>query len=177
LCGRRSAAYLADTLSPDRMAKVIPQERLIALLRTPVDRANSQYHHWVGSGQETLKFEGAIEAEAAGLHSGRDEIAPYLARGVYVDQLLRWSRFFNREQMLVLRARTSSSARSRPSRSPSTSSACPTGSSKPGRSYPRNATRAATRRVWTRPPGVVLRSTSSHTTGGSTTSSARTLGW
>src|SRR3712207_2152440 len=28
----------------------------------------------------------------------------YLSRGVYVDQLLRWSEFFPREQMLVLKS-------------------------------------------------------------------------
>jgi hypothetical protein len=28
----------------------------------------------------------------------------YLARGIYVDQLLRWSRFFSKEQLLVLKS-------------------------------------------------------------------------
>ncbi len=38
------------------------------------------------------------------MRSGRDKIAPYLARGVYVDQLLRWSEFFDKEQMLILKS-------------------------------------------------------------------------
>ena len=32
------------------------------------------------------------------------ERSSYLARGIYIDQLLRWSKYFDKEQMLVLRS-------------------------------------------------------------------------
>jgi hypothetical protein len=109
--------YLNHPLAPERVASVVPHVRLIALLRNPVDRAHSHYHHRVKRGLETLSFEEAIEAEEARLRSntgkrrGDEHLADssqrhssYLSRGVYVDQLRRWSEFFDEEQMLVLKS-------------------------------------------------------------------------
>jgi hypothetical protein len=101
--------YMAHRLAPERMAQVIPQVRLIALLRNPVDRAYSDYHYVARrGGRETRTFEEAIgldeEATGAGQERLLDDDSEYLSRGVYVDQLLRWSRFFSREQMLVLKS-------------------------------------------------------------------------
>ena len=99
------------------MAGVVPQARLIVLLRNPVDRAYSHYHHQVRKGSETRTFEEAIEAEEMRLRGEKDKLledehynsldnwdSSYLSRGIYVDQLLRWSRFFRGEQMLVLKS-------------------------------------------------------------------------
>jgi len=87
------------------------------LLRNPVDRAYSQYHHQTRKGRETLGFEEAIEAEEARLCGETDKMLEdehytsynwlhfsYLSRSIYVDQLLRWSKFYGREQMLVLKS-------------------------------------------------------------------------
>lgn len=79
------------------------------------------YQHQVerirGEGQETLAFGDAIEAEEERLRgevnkmlqderysSPRHRHYSYLTRGIYIDQLLVWSRFFDRDQMLVLRS-------------------------------------------------------------------------
>jgi hypothetical protein len=109
--------YMAAHHAPERMAEVIPQARLIALLRDPVDRAYSHYHQGVRRGSETRTFEEAIEAEEARSRGERDKMyddehhvgvnhrhSSYLSRGVYVDQLQCWSRFFDREQLLVLKS-------------------------------------------------------------------------
>jgi hypothetical protein len=85
--------YLTHRLAPERMAQVVPQARLIALLRNPVDRAYSHYQQVVRKGRETQTFEEAI---------ARREY--FLSGGIYVDQLLRWSEFFSDEQMLVLKS-------------------------------------------------------------------------
>jgi hypothetical protein len=103
--GRRSITgeatpYLHHPSVPERMAQEIPQARLIALLRNPVDRAYSHYHHMVRQARETRSFEKAI-TEAEGTSQ---EGLPYLSRGIYVDQLMRWSKFFSDEQMLVLKS-------------------------------------------------------------------------
>ena len=84
------------------MAQVVPEVRLIVLLRNPVDRAHSHYHYWVRRGLETRSFEEAIETEKARLlheegtyherengASSSQECSEYLIRGIYVDQLLR----------------------------------------------------------------------------------------
>jgi Sulfotransferase domain len=72
----------------------VPQARLIALLRNPIDRAYSHYQMQVKRGTEPRPFEEAIEQQ----HSS------YVSRGIYVDQLLRWFEFFSKEQMLILKS-------------------------------------------------------------------------
>lgn len=115
ITGEATPRYLFDPLVPERMAEVVPQARLIALLRNPVDRAYSHYHHRVRDTRETRSFEEAIEAERGwmlskvdGAHEpragGGRASFEYLKRGVYVDQLLNWSKFFGYEQMLVLKS-------------------------------------------------------------------------
>ena len=117
--------YLHHLYVPERMAEVIPQARLIVLLRNPVDRAYSDYQdmvrkRWYRAGGENRTFEEAIEAEKAGLISEdkEEEISPpkapatrfgsaayrYLSKGIYVDQLLHWSKFFTKEQLLVVKS-------------------------------------------------------------------------
>jgi hypothetical protein len=86
--------YIASRHAPERMAEVVPGAHLISLLRNPIDRAYSDFQQVVRKGREPRTFE-----EAVG-----DETSEYLTRGVYVDQLLRWSEFFDREQMLVLKS-------------------------------------------------------------------------
>jgi hypothetical protein len=100
ITGEATPNYLVYPKVPERMAKVIPQARLIALLRNPVDRAYSDYHGVVGHERETRTFEEAIGFDRVSL----DARCEYLSKGVYVDHLLRWSRFFNEEQMLVLKS-------------------------------------------------------------------------
>ena len=106
---------------PGRVARVVPEARLIALLRNPVDRAYSSYQQMVRRGGTTRTFEEVIEEEKALLLTSpqldgyrREE---YLAaaddeaiskglidKGLYVDHLSRWSEHFDREQMLVLKS-------------------------------------------------------------------------
>jgi hypothetical protein len=121
ITGEASPYYLFHPHAPRRAASVIPETKLIALLRNPVDRAYSHYQHQVkrvnGASHETLSFEGAIEAEESRLDGELEKLLQdeyydslnyrsysYLSRGIYVDQLLAWSEFFDRSRMLVLRS-------------------------------------------------------------------------
>jgi hypothetical protein len=103
--------YMSHHLAPQRIAEVVPQARLIALLRNPVERAYSDYQMGVRKGRENRTFEEAIVAAVqpsdeegdarTGLADARHGL---LSKGVYVDQLLRWSEFFSKEQMLALKS-------------------------------------------------------------------------
>ena len=117
ITGEATPDYLFYPDAARKAAQVVPQARLIVLLRNPVDRAYSHYHHQVRKGREALGFEEAIEAEQARLRGDRDQMFEdelytnfnfrhfsYLSRGVYVDQLLRWSEFYGEDQMLVLKS-------------------------------------------------------------------------
>ena len=48
---------------PDRMKEILPGVKLIVILRNPVDRAYSHYHHELRKNRESLSFEKAIELE------------------------------------------------------------------------------------------------------------------
>jgi len=94
ISGEATPSYLFRPLVAKRMAETVPQVRLIALLRNPIDRAYSHYQMQVTRGTEPRTFEEAIEQQNS----------TYLPRGIYVDQLLRWSEYFGKEQMLVLKS-------------------------------------------------------------------------
>ncbi len=107
VAGEASPYYLFDPVVPPRVQQVLPQAKLIVMLRNPVDRAWSHYHHERRRGHETLTFEEAIEAEPARLATN-DPYAinhySYLARGRYAEQLERWLRFFPRERLHIIRS-------------------------------------------------------------------------
>jgi hypothetical protein len=106
ITGEGTPAFLFYPSVPGRMAKVIPRAQLIALLRNPADRAYSHYQQVAMKGEETRTFEEAIgagkktwplgkegEASEGADRADLDGDSEYLSRGVYVDQLLRWSEF------------------------------------------------------------------------------------
>ena len=118
LTGEASPYYLYHPHAARRAAEVVPHAKLIALLRNPVDRAYSHYNHQVRMGHEPLtSFEAAIEAEGQRLLGEKEKMLAdenyvslsyarfsYLSRGVYVDQLKQWHKYFDEEQILVLKS-------------------------------------------------------------------------
>lgn len=101
--GEATPNYLYHPLAVERMAEVIPDARLIVLLRNPVDRAYSHYWHNRERSRETLDFEAAIEAEPERLRSDtyRPGWSAYLDKGRYLEQLERALRFYPRESLHV----------------------------------------------------------------------------
>jgi hypothetical protein len=117
LTGEASPYYLFHPRVPERMARVLPQAKLLVLLRNPVDRAISHYQWEVRYGNEPLSFREAIGREEHllprettrlqeedGYTSFLHQHGSYLARGRYVEQLQRWLHWFRRDQILVLKA-------------------------------------------------------------------------
>jgi hypothetical protein len=100
--------YMAHRYAPERMAQVVPEARLIALLRDPVERAYSDFQMVARKDRERKTFEEAIgllqEPAEAEDRAALDEDSEYISRGVFIDQLLRWTEFFPREQLLVLKS-------------------------------------------------------------------------
>ena len=115
LVGEASPSYVFHPLAPQRAQEVVPEARLIVLVRNPIDRALSQYNHEVALGREPLSFEEALDAEEERLRGEDERMAAdpryfsrewwshtYKARGRYAEQLERWLAVFPREQLLVL---------------------------------------------------------------------------
>lgn len=117
ITGEASPYYLFYPHAARRVAETIPQAKLIALLRNPVDRAYSDYQHKSRQGNETLAFDEALELEAERLRGEKEKILAdesyrsinyrrysYLSRGIYVDQLEVWHRYFDPKQLLILKS-------------------------------------------------------------------------
>jgi len=115
--GECTPCYLLHPDLPRSVFEVIPNAKLIATLRNPVDRAYSHYTHNVRRGLETLSFEEAIEAEEGRLRDEPEEMRvhknfydskfnnfSYLCRGLYAEQLENWMSVYPEDQLLVVSA-------------------------------------------------------------------------
>lgn len=115
IVGEASPSYLFHPAAPERAAALVPEVRLIVLVRDPVERALSHYHHEVALGRELLSFEEALACEDERMAGELERMLEdpsyfsrawwshtYLARGRYAEQLERWLVHFPREQLLVL---------------------------------------------------------------------------
>jgi hypothetical protein len=112
-----SPNYLFHPLAPARAATMVPDAKLVVLLRNPVERAFSHHQHEVRAGREFRSFEDAVELEAerlageeermvteTGYRSLRWERCSYQARGHYAEQLERWLRVYDETHLLVVRS-------------------------------------------------------------------------
>lgn len=116
LCGEATPYYLFSNTTPERAARLIPQAKIVVLLREPVSRAYSHYKHNTRRGHETRSFEEAIAADLAVYRStGTLERSPnesehayrhhsYIRRGLYADQLSRWLSYFPDNNLYVGKA-------------------------------------------------------------------------
>lgn len=115
LVGEASPSYVFHPLAPARVAALVPEARLIVLVRNPVDRAYSHYQHEVALRREPLSFEDALGKEDERLRGEEERMLAdpsyfsrewwdhtYLARGRYAEQLGRWLAVFPRERLLVV---------------------------------------------------------------------------
>lgn len=113
--GEGSPYYLYHPQIPARIAGALPQTKVIALLRDPVDRAISHHQHEQARGFETLSLADAIAAEDGRLDGEREKMAAdptyvsfndmhfsYAARGLYAEQIERYHHYLGRDQVLVL---------------------------------------------------------------------------
>ena len=115
--GEASPMYIFNQIVPKRMSKILPNVKLIAILRNPIDRAYSHYNMQVKNGYETLSFEEAIANEEKRIAGEREKEEQdenyvsinlrdysYLSRGLYAEQLKIWMNYFPKSQFLILRS-------------------------------------------------------------------------
>jgi Sulfotransferase domain len=113
--GEATPYYLFHPAVPSRVAATIPDVKLVALLRNPVDRAYSHYHKMKRMSIERLSFRKALAAEERRLAGEEERLLAdpryrsrhhrrhaYVGRGLYADQLERWLAAFPQDQLLVL---------------------------------------------------------------------------
>ena len=99
--GEASHTYLYEPGAAAEIRRYVPEAKLIAILRNPIDRAYSHFLHMVRSGTEPLDdFAQALREEVVGIHRERT-FQDYIGRGLYYDQLERYFGAFPREQVRV----------------------------------------------------------------------------
>jgi hypothetical protein len=118
ITGEGSPYYIFHPTAPYRIADVLPDVKLLVMLRDPVKRLVSHYHHERSLACEDLPLTEALTREPERLAGEEDRIRrdpsyrsfshqhhSYLARGRYAEQLERWFEIFPREQFLILESK------------------------------------------------------------------------
>ena len=107
--------YFPHPLAPERVRTLLPDAKLIFLLREPVSRAYSHHQYRLARGEEALSFGEALAQEEARL-DGAEEVQRqggvskafnthnYLYTSGYAPLLERWLARFPRDQLLFLKA-------------------------------------------------------------------------
>ena len=106
LRGESTPFYLYDRGAQRRIRELIPDTRLIAMLRDPVERAHSNWTHLWSAGLEPIgDVVTACADEDRRVAAGWADFWHYTRLGRYGEQLEHLYRLFPREQVLVLRYR------------------------------------------------------------------------
>jgi hypothetical protein len=107
--------YLAYADAPALMQSVIPDAKMIVLLRNPVERTHSSWKLRTFEGSEHRPFEKAVEDEMQGVimtyddldDDGQKKVArsmrwSYVEKSRYAEHLSVWFEHFDRDQFLIL---------------------------------------------------------------------------
>ena len=106
LRGESTPFYLHDAEARRRIRRLIPDARLIAVLRDPVERAHSNWTHLWSAGLEPIADPiAACAAEPQRIAAGWATFWRYVELGKYGEQLQGLYELFPREQVLVLHYR------------------------------------------------------------------------
>ena len=106
LRGEATVFYLYDRDAQARIRTLVPEARLIAVLRDPVERAHSNWAHLRGAGLEPeADFGTALSLEPSRIAAGWAHFWHYAAQGRYGEQVEHLYGLFPREQVLLIRYR------------------------------------------------------------------------
>jgi hypothetical protein len=100
--GEVSPWYLYVETAAPAIRKLLPDVKLVAILRDPVDRAFSNYLHAVNEGLEPLPtFRDAMDAEEVRIRDNWSPRFHYKSKGFYYQQLQHYLEYFDRGQLRI----------------------------------------------------------------------------
>ena len=100
--GEASPLYLYSPEAPYRIRHYVPEAKLIAILRNPVERAYSAFLYMTRDGREPLgEFSQALQAEESRIRDHWEWIWHYRHLGFYYTQLRRYFDVFDKNQIKV----------------------------------------------------------------------------
>lgn len=100
--GEASPGYILVSEAPARIRNYIPEVKLIAILRDPVERAYSNYLHacWLGF-EPITDFAQALEKEETRIRGGWGGLWRYKQKGFYYGQLRGYFATFDEDQIRI----------------------------------------------------------------------------
>ena len=106
ITGEASPFYIYSEIVINRIKKLFPDLKLIAMLRNPVERTISEYYHAANHGLETRSLETIIELEKERLATNsRSEAMQhfgYLLNSIYVEKIAQWRNNFPSNNILII---------------------------------------------------------------------------
>lgn len=100
--GESSPQYLWSPLAPRRIREIVPNVKLVAILRNPVERCFSSFQHLRREGGEQVQdFREALRLEKERIESNLGPLWRYKEVGFYSGQLERYFEQFDRRQMMI----------------------------------------------------------------------------
>jgi Sulfotransferase domain len=110
-----SGYYIYHPHAANRIAKDLPDAKVLVMLRDPVERAFSAYRHEFARGYETESFERALDLEDERVEPELEKMLvdptyasfshrhhSYRRRGFYAEQLRRFTEALGEDQVLVV---------------------------------------------------------------------------
>jgi hypothetical protein len=114
ITGEGSPDYLYYPGAAKRVSELFPNMKLIVMLRNPVDRAISQYYHWLKVGAEHRPLEEVIASEielvremanpSSRNKSQRKGNQGCLLESIYILFLRKWMSIFPRNQFFIIKS-------------------------------------------------------------------------
>lgn len=116
ITGEASAEYFSKSGVAEVISKLLPNAKIIILLRDPIARAFSDHQMFFKDGRERVPFAETVRRSVAWLSdpsleplvdaAGRPNHNPirYVGRGIYLPSLRRWQACFPPEQVLVMKS-------------------------------------------------------------------------
>jgi len=103
--GEKGTSYIESERAARRIVELLPDPRIVLLVRDPVHRAISNYRFSVENGLETLPPADALTEEAGARPYDRARVSAspfgYLRRGRYIEYLDMYLRYVPRDRIFV----------------------------------------------------------------------------
>ena len=101
--GEASPAYILNEMAPNLIKELIPDVKIVAILRQPIDRAYSNFLHAKRDKREPIDdFETAFEKEEERIKNNWSPLYYYKSKGYYFHLLSRYYAIFNNANIKVL---------------------------------------------------------------------------
>ena len=106
--GEDTPFYFWNKLAAKRIHHDLPNVKLIAILRNPIDRAYSEYQNGLRNKTENRKFEQIVEHEIEEISKSQISVElcsknnAIISRGLYAKQLELWKEKISKNELLII---------------------------------------------------------------------------